>query len=39
VQVVGAEIAFPSGLTRLKVRLRDAAGTIGNTVQIAIRVP
>jgi hypothetical protein len=37
--VVGGELAFPSGLTRLKVRVEDATGTVGNTVEIAISVP
>lgn len=39
VQVVGAEIAFHTGLTRLKVQLRDSAGNIGNQAEIAISVP
>jgi len=39
IQVVGADIAFPSGLTRLKVQLRDSAGNLGNQVQIAISIP
>jgi hypothetical protein len=39
IQVVGAEIAFPSGLTRLKVQLRDGAGNIGSQAQIAVSVP
>jgi hypothetical protein len=39
VPVVGADIAFPAGLTRLKVQLADAAGNIGNQAQIAISIP
>ncbi len=39
VPVVGSEIAFPSGLTRLKVQLVDSSGNIGNQAVIAIRVP
>lgn len=37
--VVGADIAFPRGLTRLKAQLQDSSGNIGNQVQIAIRIP
>jgi hypothetical protein len=37
--VVGGELAFKSGITRLKVQVEDGRGTIGNQVEIAIRVP
>jgi len=39
VPAVGGEIAFKSGMTRLKVRIEDAAGNMGNEAQIAVSVP
>jgi hypothetical protein len=37
--VVGKEIAFQHGITRLKVQVEDNAGNVGNQVEIAVRVP
>src|SRR5262249_6403917 len=39
--VVGNEVAFPSGITMVKVQVQDSsnAGNVGNQVEIAIRVP
>jgi hypothetical protein len=39
VPVVGHEIAFQHGITRLKVQVEDSAGNVGNQVEIAVRVP
>jgi hypothetical protein len=39
VPVVGSELAFPSGLTRLKAQVEDSAGNIGSQAQIAVQVP
>jgi hypothetical protein len=39
VPAIGQELAFKSGITRLKAQLVDSAGNIGNMAQIAIRVP
>ena len=37
--VVGSELTFSQGLTRLKVQLEDVAGNVGNQVEIAVQVP
>jgi hypothetical protein len=39
--VVGNEVAFPSGITMVKVQVQDSsnAGNVGNQAEIAIRVP
>jgi hypothetical protein len=37
--VVGNEVAFPSGITMVKVQVQDTASNVGNQVEIAIRVP
>jgi hypothetical protein len=41
--VLGAELAFKSGITRLKVQVQDGTpstnGTVGNQVEIAVRAP
>jgi hypothetical protein len=36
--VLGLELALPSGLTRLKLQLKDEARNLGNQAQIAIQV-
>ena len=36
---VGQEISFKSGVTRLKVQLLDVAGNVGNSAELAVRVP
>jgi hypothetical protein len=36
---IGAELAFPSGDTRVTAQLRDSGGNIGNQKSIIIRVP
>lgn len=35
---VGAELAFPSGDTRVTVRLRDSLGVVGTPVSIIVRI-
>jgi hypothetical protein len=37
--VVGSELSFAPGLTRLKVQIQDASGTVGNQKEIAVQVP
>ena len=37
--VVGSELTFPSGITRLKLQIKDTSGTVGNQAEIAILVP
>jgi hypothetical protein len=36
--VLNAEAAFPLGLTRLRLRIKDNAGNVGNQVEIAILI-
>lgn len=36
--VLNAETAFPLGLTRLKLQIKDVAGNVGNQVEIAILI-
>ncbi len=37
--VVGSELSFSSGITRVKLQIQDNAGNVGNQAEIAIRVP
>jgi hypothetical protein len=37
--VVGSEVAFKSGITRLKVQVEANSTIVGNQVEIAVRVP
>jgi hypothetical protein len=39
VPAIGQELAFKSGVTRLKVQLLDVAGNVGNSAELAVRVP
>jgi hypothetical protein len=39
VPAIGQELAFKSGITRLKVQVADIVGNIGSMAEIAIRVP
>lgn len=37
--VVGSEISFQSGITRMKLQIQDTDGNVGNQAEIAVRVP
>ncbi|MEO8601434.1 MAG: hypothetical protein ABI629_02550 [bacterium] len=39
VPAIGQALALKSGQTHLKARISDAAGNVGNTVEIVVRVP